>query len=419
MFALRRFSILEWGLFAVVLIEMLILAFKENSLRNSQLLIDAGENIFNRESAYATPNPYGPFPSLMYKIISFITHTENSPYVFITLNLAGCILLMRFLFQSLNLANFLTLLSVLFLTSPIRALTTNVQHLGVILGSSILAIMTYEKYRKFPKKRYLFLASFLFSFALEFKLQTVAPLVAIYVFQKRSMKLGLSIVAVSVVERLAIDIWTMKFLEREQLQVWKIMRTDTLALKEQISPWKVLGFLTNDSIDWFKISFILTLLLILIGILLATRSNHNYVLYLGIFIPLSSSYVHYYDVIPLVGILVYLLLRNNQINGIGIMFGLSLLTLPTHFGSHVNLSEIGLLICLNLILAISQRLHLRVVVRRLVESGLALVAVDICSSHFSQLEVGLSVLLTLSMIVVAPECFKKLGFLLLNLKKLS
>ena len=56
-------------LIAILLIQVTLLISDSKELRNSKLLVDAGQNILNRESPYSTPNPYGSFPGLIFVLI--------------------------------------------------------------------------------------------------------------------------------------------------------------------------------------------------------------------------------------------------------------------------------------------------------------------------------------------------------------
>ena len=307
--ALKNLSKLEMIFIALIFFEIAVLSLKEDQLRNSELLVNAGENLLQRESPYSTPNPYGPLPSAFYRLINLVTHSGDNPSIFILLNLVGCILLIRFLFPNLDRKNFLLLISTLFITSPIRALTTNVQHFGIVVGASILAIISYQNFEQVKQKVFFWMAAFLFLFSLEFKPQNVGPLVLIFVVHKRAWRLVFTILGLSILTRLFFDFWTSRNLEVEQIRIWKIMRTDDLALKEQISPWKVLTYFTNHSVDWFKLSFFFTLAITFLACKIALKAGTRSAAILGIFIPLTSSYLHYYDVIPVVAVLIYFLLN--------------------------------------------------------------------------------------------------------------
>ena len=129
----------ELGVFLPILVmgQTLVLVLRVSGLHNTQLLVDVGEKVIQKNNPYLPMQPYSAFPGFIYRVIDFFSFGMNSPIIFILLNLIGIYSLINFLLPDLQNKDKLFIFSILLFTSPMRALVANVQHTGIILGSLI------------------------------------------------------------------------------------------------------------------------------------------------------------------------------------------------------------------------------------------------------------------------------------------
>jgi len=362
-----------------------------DSLRNSKLLVDAGKDILHGRSPYTTPNPYGTWPGILYAFVDYLSFSTVTLYVIVVANLCGFALLAKFLLPNTDL-RFVLLLALL--SSPIRALVSNVQNTGIILGSLIVAILMLNKFELHRKQIHLHASAFFFLFAFELKPQLTLPLIVLVLVQRRMLSLLASLVLQFFLIRSLLDVWLGEILELEQIKIWKLMRTDPLALKEQISPWKVMGYFFPNVVDWFALSFVFTIILILILAYFGIQSKSKNLEVLALVIPLASGYLHYYDLFVLLIFVISVNLRPVQLSNSGATFSLIFLALPTHVGSHFIPTEIALILIINALLFVYVSRDLKSVATRLLESGIALWMTSLLSNSFDSLELALSCMLT-------------------------
>ena len=376
----------------IIFLQLCALVSNVDSLRNSKLLVDAGKDIFHGRSPYTTTNPYGTWPGLLYAVVDYLSFSSLTLYVIVVLNLCGFALLAKYLLPNSNLQLVLILA---LLTSPIRALVSNVQNTGIILGSLIVAILMLDKFESGRKQVYLHISAFFFLFAFELKPQLTLPLIALVLVQRRLLPLLVSLVVQFIFIRALLDFWLGEILELEQIRIWKLMRTDPLAMKEQISPWKVMGHYLPNGVDWFAFSFIFTIILILILVFFGIRTQSRNLEVIALVIPLASGYLHYYDLFVLLIFVIANILRPSQRSISGATFSFTFLALPTHLGSHLIPSEILLTLMINAFLFVYVSKNLKSVTTRLFESGSALLLTSLLSNSFDSLELALSCMLTL------------------------
>jgi len=394
---LKKLSVFRsiYLLIALASVQILNFAQKPDSLRNSMLLVDAGKNIINRESPYTIPNPYGTSPGLIFLFINKVAIFNLTIPIIIILNLAGYFFLIKFIFPNLNNIQYLIFINVSLLTSPIRALVDNLQNNGIIIGSALVGIYFHKLYKLNHKSICMNLSAICIIFSLEMKPQIILPLIVIYLAQQRNWNLILRIIFIFLLIRISLDLWTGRILEFEQYQIWKNMRTNSLAIKEQISPWKALDVLVPFNIDWFSVSFFVVFLSTLILAFFSFKSKSNKFLVIALFIPLLSGYLQYYSLLPLIVLLIFQVRTNCPYRKFGAMFSLAILTLPTHTGSHFELLEFLLLIVLNLIFAFFDELELNTIILNFMESLLAIFFITLVFKHTNELEIGLSFAITL------------------------
>lgn len=387
-----RFIKSRFFLSLTIVLQVAVLLSAVDSLRNSKLLVDAGKNILNGSSPYLTPNPYGTWPGTLYALLDYLSFSTLTVYLITLLNLCGFAILAKFLVPTSNLRLVIVLA---LLTSPIRALVSNVQNTGIILGSLIIGIHFLNRFEATRRPSLLHLSAFFFLFSFELKPQLALPLIALVILQRRLFSLLISFISQIVIIRIFLDLWVGKVLEFEQIRIWKIMRTDPLAVKEQISPWKVLGYLLPTGIDWFMVSFVVTVMLVLIVALLGLRSRSKHLEVIALVIPLTSGYLHYYDLFVLLIFVIATNLRPRRKLLDGSTFSLIVLTLPTYLGSHFVIREVLLIVVINIFLAVYVGFDVRSVLLRLIESGFAIALTSAFSSAFDSLELALSFQLTI------------------------
>jgi hypothetical protein len=291
--------------------------------------VDVGTKIIGHQNPYDPPQPYGGFPGLIYLAIVKLSFS-NSPWIFISLNIVGVVLLLNYLLPSSTGYAKMTILSVLLFTSPIRALTANVQHTGVILGSCILATYLFAKKKNNKNIFFLnFIGCSLFIFALEIKPQIAFPFIITWFIINRRLAMFFAFIGEIFVIHVSIDLWVRDILELKLLGVWELMHTNPQAISEQISIWKLLGLFS--SLDLLQISFMLYAIILITIISAAFVKPSNQLLKFALVIPMLTAYLHLYDIIIIAIIICYWLVENK--NKFYATFLLGMLIIPTNLNS--------------------------------------------------------------------------------------
>jgi len=391
---------------AMLCAQVAILSIGTSELRNSKLLVDAGTDLINGKSPYTTPNPYGSWPGLIFFLIDKVALFGTTAILIILLNLAGYVFLIKFLFVKIELKNLLIITIVSMFTSPIRALFSNVQNTGLILGSALLGVYFYRLSKSRFKFLFMVLSSFSFLFALELKPQVVLPFIVIFIVQVRAYKLIVFILIQLVLIRLIVNFWVGQVLEIQQFRIWKVMRSDDLAIREQISIWKIIDNFVNFQINWLFVSFILTIFLNGLLMICALKSESKNLLRLALVLPLLSGYMQYYSLLPLLAIVIFQVINNNSYRQYGFMFGLIILVLPTHLGTHLRLVEFFLVLAVNVFISIAIGWDFVTFVTNLLESILAVLTVNFVSQMFMDVETYLSLTLCLVYLIQIPFLIK-------------
>ena len=315
--------------------------------------------------------------------------------------------MVKFIWPNMNFKTLMIITIISFLSSPIRALVSNVQNSGLIIGISLVGIYFYRVSTERRKICYLFMSSFCFVFALELKPQLIFPLIIVFAFQQRSYRLLILICAEIISIRLLLNLWTGQILELEQYRIWKVMRKDDLAIREQISFWKALDNMIALQLDWFGFSFWIVLILTIILAFFSLKHNSKQLIILALLLPLLSGYLQYYSLLPLLAVLVYQVLLGANSLKYGSMFSLIILILPTYLGSHFKIFDISLIITVNAFLVLVMSMNSLRFITNLVESLFALVVVHLVAVSTLELEVGLSFLIFLIYLLQIPNLLGK------------
>ena len=385
----------------LVLLQILVQMFRVSGLHNSQLLIDVGEKVIQRANPYIPMQPYGAFSGLVYWVINLFSFGFHSPAIFLLLNLFGIFALIGFLLPDLKNKNKLSIFSILLFTAPIRALEANVQHTGIIFGSLIIGDLLYKSaaHNKYPLLRQC-IAILFFLLAFEIKPQIALPFIFIWLIQGKIMKPVFIFLAEIIFIHILIDIWVQRILEIDHLKVWLYMKNDSLTISEQASFWKLLQMQDFIKLDWFKFSFVLYGIGLILLIYSAFRKPNIVLLRWSILLPTVTAYLHLYDLVVFAIIVCYWALFKMEYKGA--IFLLGLITIPTKFNS---LSEMinGLvfIIAVSLIIYLNQKEEIQKNIKvRCIELALAFLSMLIISRLTISLEEKVSIQVTIMMISV-------------------
>ena len=395
-----------------VLTETILLILRVKGLHNSELLINVGQKIINGENPYIPLQPYGTFPGLIYWLINFLTFNTGSPFIFIVLNLIGVAFLVQYLVGPLNTNQLLLIISLILITSPIRALTANVQHTGIIIGSLLLGNYLLTKtYKDRIGVIKTCCGAFCYFFAIEIKPQIALPFIIIWIIVLKKYKFIPVLFGIGIFTHLLIDIRYGKFLEVDQFNVWQIMRNDKLTISEQTSIWKVLTYFTSNRIDWFGISFLLYIAVISCLIVIALKTQNDKLLKWSLIIPILTAYLHLYDLVVISIYICYLIISRDKRFGNFILFGL--LVIPTRFNTQAEVlnSLVFLLGLAVYLICFWKKTDLLKLLRIILEIVIAYILVFVVSRLNLDLETRVSVQLSLALMIFTFSRYKYLWLL--------
>jgi hypothetical protein len=292
------------ALLSVLVVQIFVLGARIPGLQNSSLLVDSGSAIIHRQDPYTDWNAYGTIPAIPYWLLSKSVPSGLAPTLFLFLNVLGVAVCIHYFLKTERNMLLLTLITVI-TTGPFRALFASVQHTGVILGCltfGMIAIRNSKKFR-FPILSKWF-GFFLFCVAFDLKPHIAFPFILLWLASTRRLSAILHFGFFYLALRLLIDLWNGRFLEKLQFEKWLVWRTDPLVVKEQVSPWKLVSFFNIDSQLVFVFSFLVYLSLsALIVRKYLKHPDTKYFVY-ALLLPSITAYLHLYDLILLVAMVV-------------------------------------------------------------------------------------------------------------------
>jgi hypothetical protein len=318
-------------LISIVIFQIVSLGLRIPGLQNSSLLVESGSAIIRRQDPYTDWNAYGTIPAIPYWLLSKSVPSELGPTLFLFLNVVGLALCILYFLKIEHTVLLLTLIAVI-TTGPFRALFASVQHTGIILGCLTLGMIAIRRSQenRFPIFS-IWLGFFLFCVGFDLKPHIAFPFIMLWLASTRKLRsifhFGLFYLAL----RLLIDLWNGRFLERLQFEKWRAWRTDPLVVQEQVSPWKLFSFFDIEAQFVFILSFLVYLFLT--ALIIAKYLKHpdsKYFVY-ALLLPSITAYLHLYDLILVVSIVVIGLLSSPDKRLL--FFGFALFFFPTDYSS--------------------------------------------------------------------------------------
>jgi hypothetical protein len=259
-------------------------------------------------------NPYGdsiyvnsPVSAFFLSSIERILPVINTPTFVQILNIIGLSFFLWVITQDKNPQAWLIVMSILPFLNVTRALFANSQVTGLVCG--FIGLTAYLlKSAKFAA-----LSPFPAWLAFELKPQMVAPIILVSIVSPQIKKLYLAhLIGLIISGHVLLNLFYGKNLDSIWIQ--KIFQYSGNSLKEgyEISVWKLIALGTGET-QLTRIGSILVAFLFLL-LILHTAFMHGIkfaILGLALF-PTALSYLHLYDFIPLVMIIIFVLLKKNS-----------------------------------------------------------------------------------------------------------
>lgn len=373
------------ALLLVIIFQIFALGSRIPGLQNSSLLVDSGSAIIHRQDPYTDWNAYGTIPAIPYWLLSKSVPSNLEPTLFLFLNVLGLAICIRYFIRTQATVLLITLIAVI-TTGPFRALFASVQHTGVILGCLTLGMIALRQSheRRFPILN-VWVGFFLFCVAFDLKPHIACPFILLWLASTKKLRSIFHFGFFYLALRLLIDLWNGRFLERLQFEKWKVWRTDPLVVKEQVSPWKLISFFNTDSQYVFIFSFLVYFLITALIIAKYLKQPDSKYFVYALLLPSITAYLHLYDLILVVAMVVIKLLTSNDKRLM--FFAFALLFFPSDYSSPFEITII--FVAILLVIASAQRIPLFKKVIPDLQSGTELLLGFLSSVLFSYFPISL------------------------------
>lgn len=289
--------------------------------QDSETLLQAADSLSQRK------NPYENSFFLNGYVLAKPAQLLSSPFspmigarIYVILNFLLLILVILDICKKIPAWKTILVIFAVVASSPSRAMASNVQHTGLILGFSYFAY----KLACAPKpdtKIKIFARNFSVSLMLlptiELKPQLILPLIAVFVFNQKLRIYIFYCSAMVLISHIIISTYFKMPLDKFWLERLFTRSSETTSIESrENSPWTLISNLTGYSNLWLGISAVLFLSLT-VWLIFYSRNRvlSLKVFYIALSVPLVLSYIHPYDLIVPVILVSYIFTVDSKFHG--------------------------------------------------------------------------------------------------------
>ncbi len=326
---IRRIGkLLNTDLFFFLIISTFLIFKYFGGTRDIALYTTAGRSILDGVNPYFNSEyANSPVAAVLMLLISKLFPSTLFPIFIQLMNILGILFfanIHKSIFQIRKSSNLV--FTFLALSIAFRALISNVQVTGLILGLYALAVYLNEKGNYLPK-----LAGFLLiGFAVELKPQIALPFALIFVLRHMSFPKLVITTIIFTLMHTALSVFYGQALEALWIDKIRSYSTKSFLPGPEISPFKFFALFVNQQ-NVLKVVGVLLLISLYLAIAFKSISSHKTALLIASIVPLLSSYSHMYDFAALMVIIGL----GNYLNYSQLMIFLSVMIAPPNLSHNV------------------------------------------------------------------------------------
>jgi hypothetical protein len=300
------------------------------------LYINAGHSILKGVNPYLNSEyANSPVAAVLILFVSKLFPESIFPLFIQLLNIVGIVF-----FANLHKSVFKTkksshiVLTLLALSVAFRALLSNIQVTGLILGLYAFAIYLTKKTNSSSKM----VGFLLIGIAVELKPQVALPFALIFVLRHLSFPRIIFTTFFFALMHVALSVLYGQALEVLWFDKIRSYSSKSFLPGPEISPFKFLALLVNQQ-TVLKVVGVIVLLALYLAIVFKSVSSHKTALLIASIVPLLSSYSHMYDFVPLMLIVGF----GNYLNKGKLVIFMSAMIIPPNLSQNIVLMVVILL----------------------------------------------------------------------------
>jgi len=308
------------------------------NMHDAGVYIDSGFAVFKGENPYECCSRWGSFGPVPFSaLMSLVPFAIRATTVRI-LSLIGIYLFLRTIFPSKRTFEPYFMFLIILWSSPVRELLVTNQMTGIAIGLLALGVKLNEGIGGAkPAITSRFFSAIFFVMALDMKPHISLVFFLSWIIYKREIKSFIWTIVTLVTTHIIIDLSQFRILELDWLSNLRGVNASASqnTLGDSLAFWPILNNYFAAGKFFYYFSFLLTICLTILCFNLAKNRKWEVVVVLSFFIPATSIYFHFYDVVPLSVVLGILVVRIKNL--FPTTFCVSMFLIPIEYRSAKNI----------------------------------------------------------------------------------
>jgi len=282
------------------------------NMHDAGVYIDSGFAVFKGENPYECCSRWGSFGPVPFSAVMSVIPIEIRATVVRILSLIGIYLFLRTIFPSKRSFEPYFIFLIILWSSPVRELLVTNQMTGIAIGLLALGI----KVNSPTERRHASITSRLFSaiffaMALDMKPHMSIVFFLSWIIYRKEIRSLIWTVTILITTHAIIDLTQFRILELDWLSNLRGVNASASqnTLGDSLAFWPILNNYFSAGKFFYYFSIIITISLSIFCFYLAKNQKWQEVVVLSFFIPATSIYFHFYDVVPLNVVLGILVVR--------------------------------------------------------------------------------------------------------------
>ena len=292
----------------------------DTSIRDVGGYITTGKRIIDQVNPYIPDGElwggarWGTFGTIPIALISELIPRYLQVFVFQTLGLLGLYLFIATIFRKIPKIYIYSVFLLLIWSSSYREMLATNQIIGMVLGLVALGMKSLFLFEGNKLRLIKFLGTLSFVIALDLKPHISGLLiVGLYIYFRRSLDF-IWLITLYVFTHAAVNVYLGRITELDWLEKLSTLsdRANRNELGDSVTFWPVIRKYVNLDGSFGIVSKLTLLLLVLLTFWLAYKRRWGAFVFLSFFAPSFSIYFHYYDAVPLVGLVLWAILSRQK-----------------------------------------------------------------------------------------------------------
>jgi hypothetical protein len=282
---------------------------------------DAAAYVSGVQSLLAGNDPYeseifraGLFGSLLIFLIAIVSPAFLESVIFLSLNILGMVCFVRYFSNITYRKKDFYILILISWSSASREGLNTIQIAGIILGLISVVLSSLDKSPNDSRYSFNFyLGIFCAAILVDLKPHFVLPLLVIVCIKKKKFRFGSMVIAVLISGHSIIDLWAGKFLTLTWFQLMLSLANKPIDSERQdfTNLWSI-AFAFFDLGNFAKVLPYIVIVILTLFTAFTSLISIEKSIFVGLTLPLLSTYTHYYDYLGLVIMCVVAVAKSNR-----------------------------------------------------------------------------------------------------------